>query len=161
MMTPIIVAVFVLLAVALPLLVRRRMFPRAQPADPGGAVAAPSPVRRAPRPVPPPVALPAQLQDTVRRLLAERKKIQAIKLVREHVSIGLKDAKDLVEAMEAGYPVPVVGAAQPAAGAGRPDLATRARQLKQAGQEVEAVRLVRAETGMGLSDAARFVRALD
>jgi ribosomal protein L7/L12 len=40
------------------------------------------------------------------------------------------------------------------------DLATRARQLKLAGQEVRAVRLVRAETGMGITEATTFVRSL-
>jgi len=41
-------------------------------------------------------------QQQVRGLLADGQKIQAIKLVRQQTSCGLKDAKDFVEAMERG-----------------------------------------------------------
>ena len=41
----------------------------------------------------------SDLEAEVLRLLGERKKIQAIKLYRERTGVGLKDAKDAVEAM--------------------------------------------------------------
>ncbi|MFC1514030.1 ribosomal protein L7/L12 [candidate division KSB1 bacterium] len=40
------------------------------------------------------------VSDQVRLLLAEGKKIQAIKLYRETTGLGLKEAKDIVENME-------------------------------------------------------------
>ena len=63
--------------------------------------------RDARRPAPPPRAA-AQSDDEavlqipeVRRALAGDHKIEAIKLVREHTGLGLKEAKDLVERLQA------------------------------------------------------------
>ena len=39
-------------------------------------------------------------EDEVRSLLRDRRKIDAIKLVRQHTGMGLKDAKERVEVME-------------------------------------------------------------
>jgi ribosomal protein L7/L12 len=56
---------------------------------------------------PPPMApeaatLAPGVADEVRTLLARGAKIEAIKTVRETTGLGLKEAKDLVEAIEAG-----------------------------------------------------------
>ncbi|MEU6431850.1 ribosomal protein L7/L12 [Microbispora sp. NPDC046973] len=101
----------------------------------------------------PPVS--ADLQHRVRELYADNKKIEAIKLVREQTGLGLKEAKDLTEALASGRPLPVAPAH------GRPDLASRVRELKAAGRGEQAVFLVRGETGMGQSEAERFVEAID
>ena len=58
---------------------------------------------------PPPMApqamtLPPETAGEVRALLARRAKIEAIKIVREATGLGLKEAKDLVETIEAGGP---------------------------------------------------------
>jgi ribosomal protein L7/L12 len=42
------------------------------------------------------------LENRIKRLLAERKKIEAIKLYREAYNCGLKEAKDAVERIQAG-----------------------------------------------------------
>jgi hypothetical protein len=47
----------------------------------------------------------------VRGLLAQSRKIDAIKLVREQTGAGLKDAKDFVEAIERGQNPPIPPAA--------------------------------------------------
>jgi large subunit ribosomal protein L7/L12 len=47
----------------------------------------------------PPGSLP-DLEEEVRRLMAERKKIEAIKLYRETTGVGLKEAKEAVEALD-------------------------------------------------------------
>lgn len=47
----------------------------------------------------PPGSLP-ELEDEVRRLMGERRKIEAIKLYRETTGIGLKEAKEAVEAID-------------------------------------------------------------
>jgi ribosomal protein L7/L12 len=45
----------------------------------------------------------ADIDDRVRNLALEGKKIEAIKLYRQTTGLGLKEAKDAVEAMERGY----------------------------------------------------------
>ncbi|MET9021635.1 ribosomal protein L7/L12 [Actinopolymorpha sp. NPDC004070] len=114
-------------------------------------------------------------------LLGQNKKIKAVKELRESTRLGLADAKALVEAIAAGHRPPTVvlrgdavdvtpptsardphgsPVSQESAGPSPADLAGRARSLRSQGLESEAVQLVRAETGMGLADAQRFVRAL-
>jgi len=44
-------------------------------------------------------AVPAEVEAQVRRLLQANQKIEAIKLYRQFTSVGLKEAKDAVEAM--------------------------------------------------------------
>ena len=53
----------------------------------------PSPVSVGPSPV----SVDASINDRVKALVAEGKKIQAIKLYREETGLGLKEAKDAVE----------------------------------------------------------------
>lgn len=101
----------------------------------------------------PPVS--AELRRRVRELYAENKKIEAIKLIREQTGLGLKEAKDLAEALASGRPLP------PEPGHARQDLATRVRELKAAGRGEQAVFLVRGETGMGQAEAERFVEAIE
>lgn len=117
--------------------------------------------------------LPPDLANAVQELLVRRQKIQAIKLVRERTSLSLRDAKEMVDGIQhgrpslAGHPAPNATSLPPmwspppsSPNANGTDLASRARQLKLAGQEVRAVRLVRAETGMGITEATAFVRSL-
>ncbi|MEV6966237.1 ribosomal protein L7/L12 [Hamadaea sp. NPDC051192] len=97
--------------------------------------------------------------DEVAALLAEGKKIQAIKLYRELTGVGLKEAKDAVEAMAVGR-APVVAQSPPA---GRPpidDVAAEAAQLKARGLVIPAIKLVREKTGLGLKEAKDFVDRL-
>jgi len=47
-------------------------------------------------------ALPADLIQSVEEALARGQKIEAIKLVRDGTGMGLKEAKDFVEALERG-----------------------------------------------------------
>ncbi|MEQ7127045.1 ribosomal protein L7/L12 [Actinopolymorpha sp. B11F2] len=113
---------------------------------------------------------PAAL-DTVLRLLLQNKKIMAIKELRVATGLGLAEAKSLAEAIQRGHRPPSaegqhvpVEADQPHQGppatTGTPDLAERARALRVVGRETEAIRLVCDETGMGILDSQKFVRAL-
>jgi len=61
------------------------------------------PVHRAAEPAPV-VALPAETEAQVRALIAAGRKIDAIKLARDATHMGLKESKDLVEAMERQAP---------------------------------------------------------
>jgi hypothetical protein len=93
------------------------------------------------RPLPP---LPVDLQERARALCLEGKTVHAVKLIRDETGLGLKEAKDLADALRAG---PV-------------DLASRARELKAAGRTEQAIFLVRGETGMDQRDAEAFVATL-
>lgn len=44
--------------------------------------------------------LPAAAEAEVRALIQQRRKIDAIKVVRQHTGIGLKEAKDVVDALD-------------------------------------------------------------
>ncbi|WP_067126969.1 ribosomal protein L7/L12 [Microtetraspora malaysiensis] len=99
--------------------------------------------------------IPRDLQERVRALCAEGKKIHAIKALRDGTGLSLKDAKDVVDALDAGRPVPTT---QPDGQPG--DLASRVRELKAAGRAEQAVFLVRGETGMTQAEAETFVDAL-
>src|SRR5690242_3898717 len=57
--------------------------------------------------------LTPDVEHHVRDLIAGRRKIEAIKVVREHTGLGLKAAKDLVDVMAAGR---LMTAAQPPVG---------------------------------------------
>ncbi|MEQ4725101.1 ribosomal protein L7/L12 [Nonomuraea sp. B19D2] len=112
----------------------------------------------------PPVFLPPdELDHQLRSLVAQGKRIYAIKLLRQHTGMGLKEAKDAVDGLAVGRPInhpalhrpPTAPAAAPQA-----DLAARVRQLKEAGRSEQAVHLVRGETGMTEDEALRFLDAL-
>ncbi|RPH58015.1 MAG: zinc-ribbon domain-containing protein, partial [Chloroflexi bacterium] len=84
----------------------------------------------------------------VREQIARGNKIEAIKIYREKTGVGLKEAKDAVEALEAGSPVVVSqanlasGAAQGGA-AGLADQAAKIAAIKdylQQGKKIEAIK---------------------
>ncbi|WP_413777296.1 ribosomal protein L7/L12 [Sphingomonas sp. S2-65] len=54
---------------------------------------------RQPSSLTPPATLPPKIESEVRALLEAGGKIEAIKLVRDSTRLGLKEAKDLVEAL--------------------------------------------------------------
>lgn len=102
-------------------------------------------------------------------LLGRSRKVQAVKELMRATGLGMAEAKALAEAIQTGHRPPAVirGEAvdveQPGRGNAAPGprgLAERARDLRGQGREVEAVRLVCEETGMGIADAQKFVRAL-
>lgn len=110
---------------------------------------------------------PEHLEEHLRTLIQQNKQIRAIKLLREQTGMGLKDAKDAIDALAAGRPIShraylwltrsghTATPALPQA-----DLATRARNLKEAGKTEQAVFLVRGETGWNEQEAIAFVEAL-
>ena len=96
----------------------------------------------------------------IRALAARGNKIEAIKRVRQRTGLGLKEAKDFVEALAAGEggSLPVVSApAMP--GTDEQELA-EIRALAARGNKIEAIKRVRQRTGLGLKEAKDFVEAL-
>jgi ribosomal protein L7/L12 len=104
------------------------------------AVAAPRTVR----------TIGPETQARLLELVAQGKKIQAIKDLRAATGLGLKEAKDAVDAMAAGHDIS--GVILP-----RLDVPAtteeRARELIAQGRKIQAIKLIRAETGLGLKEA--------
>jgi ribosomal protein L7/L12 len=97
------------------------------------------------------------------RQLQRGNKIQAIKLLREYSGLGLKEAKDAVEALERSPAAPLPGPAParpaPAPGAS-PDDDPEVRLLLQRGNKIAAVKRVRELTGWGLKESKDYVDRL-
>jgi ribosomal protein L7/L12 len=97
------------------------------------------------------------LEEQLLALVRQRKKIHAIKLLRERTGVGLKEAKDAVEALERTGRLPLPGDNQDLKQAyrgGDPgEFLAEARWLKEHGRAIEAIKLIRAHTGLGLKEA--------
>ncbi len=118
---------------------------------------------------PPPSSAPPTAPDLaaalpeVRALLDRGQKIEAIKIVRQRTGLGLKEAKDYVESLAAG------ATTQPPAGRSNAAAATSAQldalqpallALLGKGHTIEAIKLIRQQTGMGLKEAKDYVDKL-
>ncbi|WP_157254151.1 ribosomal protein L7/L12 [Nonomuraea typhae] len=107
----------------------------------------------------------ADVEQEVLRLLRQEKTIHAIKVLRQHTRLGLKEAKDLVEDVAAGRrrltDHPAFAGLRPSLPRrGTADLAGRVRNLVAEGHREQAIYLVRGETGMGQDEAELFVNSL-
>jgi len=120
---------------------------------------------RSPKDAMNPLLTPHQEQQ-VRAEIAAGRTIQAIKLYREFTNLGLKESKDAVDVMArhpsgTGSPTTMplfsgeTGEAQP-----RSHLPEEVQQLVQAGQKIQAIKLYREATGVGLKQAKDAVEAL-
>ena len=92
------------------------------------------------------------LPQNVLEAIQRRNLIEAIKLLREQTGLGLKEAKELVDHH--------TQANTPATSGAVPETLPRsaAEALKQ-GSKIEAIRLLRQETGIGLKEARSLVEA--
>ena len=86
------------------------------------------------------------VEGRVRSLLAEGRKIEAIKVYREATGAGLKEAKDAVEALDlrGGLPIPH--------GVGK-EVEPEILSLLGRGEKIRAIKLYREWTGVGLKEA--------
>jgi len=109
---------------------------------------------------------PADLEAQVRQQVLAGKKIEAIKIYRQATGVGLKEAKDAVEAVERGQSLPapvetswdLASIAQPATPA---QLEAELRQQVQQGNKLAAITLYRSATGVGLREAKDAIEALE
>ncbi|HEX4145257.1 MAG TPA: ribosomal protein L7/L12 [Pirellulales bacterium] len=92
-------------------------------------------------------------KDEIRRLLAEGRKIDAIKLYRQETGLGLTEAKDWIERLERGEADFVD---RPASA----ELERQVLELIRAGQKLAAIKLYREGTSLGLKEAKDAVEAL-
>jgi ribosomal protein L7/L12 len=93
------------------------------------------------------------LESEIRSLLRQGKKIEAIREYRAHTGAGLAEAKNVVEQIERGEPLPE-GA--PVAD----DVDQQILDLMAAGQKIAAIKLYRERTGAGLKEAKDAVEGL-
>jgi ribosomal protein L7/L12 len=128
----------------------------------------PLPGQVAPRPAATPDM--EALAGQVVSLLQRGNKIEAIRVYREAMNAGLREAKEAVETIEAqlrqGYQAPVVApppAPPPAPRAGRPMPAWMAPVVEQlqGGNKIGAIKAYREATGVGLAEAKATVEALE
>ena len=99
------------------------------------------------------------LEHEVRTLLSQRRKVEAVKQVREATGWGLKEAKDYVDAIEAGRTPPMMTA--DTSMVSQDTLVFEARELLIRGKKIEAVKKVRELSGWGLKEAKDFVDSLE
>jgi ribosomal protein L7/L12 len=139
---------------------------RSQPqviAAPGAASAAAEPPA-APSPT---ASMTMAAADSIVRAMAARgETVQAVKMVREMTGLGLKEAKDYVDSLPNAPPITAVArqVALAASGAGGAasgaSVRTEALALLARGDKLEAIKLVRERTGMGLAEAKDYVEDL-
>ncbi len=102
---------------------------------------------------------PAAWEAEVRLLLAEGKKLQAVKRYKDATGVGLMEAKQAVETLQQGGNLP-----SPSVRAGQniPDeaFAAELRALLQQGQKLQAVKRYKEQLGVGLMEAKKAVEAL-
>jgi ribosomal protein L7/L12 len=104
----------------------------------------------------------------VRELIERGNKIEAIKVYREITGVGLKEAKDAVDAMTAGQPIVVSqatlvsGSALAGAGfASSAALMDEIKRLLRSGNKIEAIKIYREYFNVGLKDAKDAVDAAE
>ena len=101
------------------------------------------------------------LEEQIRSLLERGQKIEAIKRYREETGVGLAEAKEAVEALQAGRTVSCRG--RPLSGPDKPRVADwelDVLRLLQAGKKIQAVKLYRERMGGGLKEAKEAVEAV-
>ncbi|MGD0897024.1 MAG: acylphosphatase [Thermoguttaceae bacterium] len=89
----------------------------------------------------------------IQTLLAEGRKIEAIKRYREATGAGLAAAKEMVEAIERGEPLPKT---EPMGSSSEMEIVS----LLTAGKKIEAIKLCQERTGAGLKEAKDAVEAI-
>jgi ribosomal protein L7/L12 len=92
------------------------------------------------------------IDQEVIRLIGEHRKLEGVKLVKEHTDWGLREAKDYVDALEAQLnqnPLPKIE--------DETDFKLRLSELLQNGQKIAAIKLTVEYQKLGLKDAKDFV----
>lgn len=97
---------------------------------------------------------PNPLPAAVLAALQRGSTIEAVKLLRKSTGLGMQEAKDLIDRHERGRAAPV------SIGIPRATLAPEVAAAMQAGNKIEAIRLLREKTGMGLKEAKDAIEAL-
>ncbi|MFW9817859.1 MAG: ribosomal protein L7/L12 [Candidatus Thorarchaeota archaeon] len=107
--------------------------------------------------------IPPEINNQIKNLLVKKRKIEAVKLAREHMHWGLKEAKEYVDALAASLNTSgEIYAQVPHKGSNRNLLLIEGKlqALLRENRKIEAVRLVREYTGWGLKESKDYVDQL-
>lgn len=110
-------------------------------------------------PLPNGTTLPEYERTTIAELLARGQKIEAIKRYRTLTGVGLKEAKDAVEAWERAGSASDIPTATPSPAPGG-DIA-EVHALARSGKKIEAIKRYREITGVGLKEAKDAVERME
>lgn len=97
---------------------------------------------------------PADLERQIRALLDQGQMIEAIKLYRQATGLGLAEAKRAIEGLEQGNKLSI----PPRKSTG--DFETTVLDLLHQGKKIEAIKLYREKTGLGLKESKDAVDEL-
>jgi ribosomal protein L7/L12 len=151
------------LIVALPFLLTKLLSGKSRDADRVLGASVPS-ARSAVKPASAPAMEAANdaapIEAQVKALIAQGKKIEAIKLMRESNGLSLEAAKDSVEAIEQHGRSTLGEMGMMSTIRLAQQLSKEVHELVASGQKVEAIRLVRDQTGLGLKEAKELVDRL-
>ncbi len=98
------------------------------------------------------------LPDEVLAALTRGNTIEAIKRLREATGLGLAEAKGLIDAHQRGVAT-ITPTSRPAQEPGIGAWPTGVGEALRRGNKIEAIRLLRAQTGLGLKDAKDAIEA--
>ena len=86
--------------------------------------------------------------------------IQAIKFFREHTGLGLKEAKEAVEALAAGQPLTTPLYTRHTAQM-TPEVSNQVIQLLRENRKIDAIKLIRETTNLGLKESKDIADGLE
>jgi ribosomal protein L7/L12 len=95
--------------------------------------------------------------ERIADLIEQGRKIEAIKLLRESTGIGLAEAKAQIEQLSAEAAEHAMPAERP--GLDTPGLPEDVLALARGGRKIEAIKLLREQSGLGLKEAKERIEA--
>ncbi len=95
----------------------------------------------------------------ITELIRQGKKLEAVKLLRQATGMDLKRAVEEVERISAASPGTALPVDVPSH-AGSEFVPEEVRMLAREGRQIEAIKLLRSQTGMGLKEAKEKVDAI-
>lgn len=102
----------------------------------------------------------SSLENEIKELLASGNKIAAIKRFREETGTDLADAKAAVESLEAGGSLPSEEPSSDRSSQTDADLRNEVVRLLERGSKIEAVKVYREQTGLGLKESKLAVEEI-
>lgn len=102
--------------------------------------------------------VPEEVTQNIKAMLLQGRKIEAIKYLKDNVSMGLKEAKDYVEGLTIEDEEKVTR--EPGLNNLDAETVEEARELLRLGHKMEAIKFIREESGISLKEAKEFVESL-
>ncbi|MGA7306540.1 MAG: hypothetical protein WBW88_16805 [Rhodothermales bacterium] len=97
--------------------------------------------------------------DRIAELIRQGKKIEAIKLLRETTGVDLKRAKDEIDRLAAAIESEQTSISSDTADESA-TVSSEVEELARQGRKIEAIKLLRAQKGIGLKEAKERVEAV-